>query len=121
MDDVGYLAREQEALSPKLIVKLEVKELACMKESERNSKANHARKHHLRCVKQIAKQKSGQKVGGSEWVSNPPWTLEVPINGFEVREAHRSSLAPSQPCGRPLGWRLLAWPRYPRSQNPKQV
>jgi hypothetical protein len=34
-------------------------------------------------------------VGGSEWVSNPPWTLEVPINGFEVREAHRSLLAPS--------------------------
>ena len=27
--------------------------------------------------------KGGRKAGGSEWVSNPPWTLLVPINGFE--------------------------------------
>lgn len=32
--------------------------------------------------------------GGSEWESNPPWTLRVPINGFEVRGTHRSPLAP---------------------------
>jgi len=55
-------------------------------------KADYAQKDHVRGVKQIT---CVMKNGGSEWVSNPPWTLEVPINGFEVREAHRSLLAPS--------------------------
>jgi hypothetical protein len=36
--------------------------------------------------------------GGSAWGSNPPRTLEVPPDGFEVREAHRDLSAP--PCGK---------------------
>ena len=32
--------------------------------------------------------------GGSAWESNPPKTLLMPPNGFEVREAHRDSSAP---------------------------
>jgi len=35
-----------------------------------------------------------QKFGGSAWESNPPKTLLMPPNGFEVREAHRDSSAP---------------------------
>ena len=33
--------------------------------------------------------------GGSGWESNPPKTLLMPHDGFEVREAHRDSTAPS--------------------------
>ena len=33
--------------------------------------------------------------GGSEWVSNPPKTLLMPPDGFEVREAHRDIFAPT--------------------------
>ena len=33
--------------------------------------------------------------GGSVWESNPPKTLLMPPNGFEVREAHRDLSAPS--------------------------
>ena len=36
-----------------------------------------------------------QKGGGSVWESNPPKTLLTPPDGFEVREAHRDSNAPS--------------------------
>ena len=32
--------------------------------------------------------------GGSAWESNPPKTLLMPPDGFEVREAHRDSSAP---------------------------
>jgi hypothetical protein len=32
--------------------------------------------------------------GGSVWESNPPKTLLMPPDGFEVREAHRDSSAP---------------------------
>ena len=32
--------------------------------------------------------------GGSVWESNPPTTLHMPHNGFEVREAHRDLNAP---------------------------
>ena len=32
--------------------------------------------------------------GGSGWESNPPGTLSMPPNGFEVREAHRDPTAP---------------------------
>ena len=32
--------------------------------------------------------------GGSGWESNPPKTLLMPHDGFEVREAHRDSTAP---------------------------
>ncbi len=32
--------------------------------------------------------------GGSAWESNPPKTLLMPPNGFEVREAHRDPSAP---------------------------
>jgi transcriptional regulator with XRE-family HTH domain len=35
-----------------------------------------------------------QKAGGSVWGSNPPKTLSMPPDGFEVREAHRDSNAP---------------------------
>lgn len=38
------------------------------------------------------------KAGGSEWESNPPKTLLMPLNGFEAREAHRDPVAPLQ-CG----------------------
>ncbi len=34
------------------------------------------------------------KIGGSAWESNPPKTLLMPPDGFEVREAHRDSSAP---------------------------
>ncbi len=34
------------------------------------------------------------KYGGSAWESNPPKTLLMPPDGFEVREAHRDSSAP---------------------------
>ena len=34
------------------------------------------------------------KNGGSVWESNPPKTLLMPPDGFEVREAHRGSYAP---------------------------
>ena len=40
------------------------------------------------------KQPLKQHNGGSVWESNPPKTLLVPRNGFEVREAHRDSNAP---------------------------
>ena len=33
--------------------------------------------------------------GGSVWESNPPKACLIPPNGFEVREAHRDSFAPS--------------------------
>ena len=33
--------------------------------------------------------------GGSVWESNPPKACLIPPNGFEVREAHRDSSAPS--------------------------
>ncbi len=36
-----------------------------------------------------------QRRGGSVWESNPPETLLMPPDGFEVREAHRDSNAPS--------------------------
>ena len=35
-----------------------------------------------------------QKTGGSVWESNPPKTLLMPPNGFEVREAHRDLNTP---------------------------
>ena len=35
-----------------------------------------------------------QKTGGSVWESNPPKTLHMPPDGFEVREAHRDPNAP---------------------------
>jgi len=35
-----------------------------------------------------------QTRGGSAWESNPPKTLLMPPNGFEVREAHRDPSAP---------------------------
>jgi hypothetical protein len=34
------------------------------------------------------------KGGGSEWESNPPRTLLMPLNGFEARGAHRDPFAP---------------------------
>jgi len=34
------------------------------------------------------------EIGGSAWESNPPKTLLMPPDGFEVREAHRDSSAP---------------------------
>jgi len=34
------------------------------------------------------------KFGGSGWESNPPKTLLMPHDAFEVREAHRDSTAP---------------------------
>ena len=34
------------------------------------------------------------ETGGSEWESNPPRTLSMPLNGFEAREAHRDPFAP---------------------------
>ncbi len=37
-----------------------------------------------------------QNIGGSVWESNPPKTLLVPPNGFEVREAHRDLYTPSR-------------------------
>jgi hypothetical protein len=40
------------------------------------------------------RQSDKQKTGGSVWESNPPKTLLMPPNGFEVREAHRNSDAP---------------------------
>ncbi len=40
-------------------------------------------------------QNVNQKSGGSAWESNPPKTLKVPPNGFEVREAHRDLSAPA--------------------------
>jgi len=54
-------------------------------------------------VKQVGGGKSStynQKIesGGSAWESNPPKTLLMPPNGFEVREAHRDSSAPER-CG----------------------
>jgi len=102
MDDVGYLAREQEALSPKLIVKLEVKELACMKESERNSKANHARKHHLRCVKQTSKQKGlGRRLAGANGCRTHHGHLRCPstdLKSAKLTGAH--SLPHSRAAGR---------------------
>ena len=45
-------------------------------------------------MKQKVKQKLS-KFGGSGWESNPPKTLLMPHDGFEVREAHRDSTAPS--------------------------
>jgi len=39
-------------------------------------------------------QKVISKTGGSVWESNPPKTLLMPPDGFEVREAHRGSYAP---------------------------
>ena len=54
-------------------------------------------------VKQSVKQVVGEnsvscnpkiEAGGSVWESNPPKTLLMPPNGFEVREAHRDSYAP---------------------------
>jgi len=36
------------------------------------------------------------KSGGSVWGSNPPETLIMPPDGFEVREAHRDLNAPSK-------------------------
>ena len=36
--------------------------------------------------------------GGGVWESNPPKTLLTPLNGVEVREAHRDSSAPIIPC-----------------------
>ena len=48
----------------------------------------------MKKVKQIVKQKR-ENVGGSAWESNPPKTILMPPNGFEVREAHRDSTAPS--------------------------
>ncbi len=36
------------------------------------------------------------EAGGSEWESNPPKTLLMPLNGFEAREAHRDPVAPLQ-------------------------
>ena len=44
-------------------------------------------------VKMISTLK--QKGGGSVWGSNPPETFLMPPDGFEVREAHRDSNAPS--------------------------
>jgi hypothetical protein len=35
-----------------------------------------------------------KSIGGSVWESNPPKTLLMPPDGFEVREAHRDSSAP---------------------------
>jgi len=35
-----------------------------------------------------------QNCGGSVWESNPPKTLLMPPDGFEVREAHRNLNAP---------------------------
>lgn len=54
-------------------------------------------------VKQSAAKIGGNseaknKAGGSEWESNPPKTLLMPLNGFEAREAHRDPVAPLQ-CG----------------------
>lgn len=54
-------------------------------------------------VKQSAARIGGNseariEAGGSEWESNPPKTLLMPLNGFEAREAHRDPVAPPQ-CG----------------------
>ena len=53
-------------------------------------------------VKQSAANIGGKSeakiAGGSEWESNPPKTLLMPLNGFEAREAHRDPVAPLQ-CG----------------------
>ena len=53
-------------------------------------------------VKQSAAKIGGKSEakmnGGSEWESNPPKTLFMPLNGFEAREAHRDPVAPLQ-CG----------------------
>ena len=46
-----------------------------------------------RAVKKVKQKLS--KNGGSGWESNPPKTLLMPHDGFEVREAHRDSTAPS--------------------------
>jgi len=43
-------------------------------------------------MKKLSKKLS--KFGGSAWESNPPKTLLMPPNGFEVREAHRDLSAP---------------------------
>lgn len=48
-----------------------------------------------RSVNQEVKAKR-KTPGGSEWESNPPRTLLMPLNGFEAREAHRSPVAPLQ-------------------------
>ena len=50
-------------------------------------------------VNQIGRESEARiKAGGSEWESNPPKTLFMPLNGFEAREAHRDPVAPLQ-CG----------------------
>ena len=49
------------------------------------------------CIQMLSKsvkQTVKQKLGGSVWESNPPKTLLVPPDGFEVREAHRNLSAP---------------------------
>ncbi len=73
-----------------------------MRRVKQNRKRNYAQR-----VKQTAK-KRGPSCGGSEWGSNPPWTLKMPINGFEVREAHRSSLAPPVTPGSLLRSQVLS-------------
>ncbi len=44
--------------------------------------------------KEVGNEKVKQNGGGSVWESNPPKTLLMPPDGFEVREAHRDSSAP---------------------------
>ena len=62
-----------------------------MKRVKQKSTAKHAQKVKQTSVKQTVKQNTG----GSVWESNPPKTLLVPPNGFEVREAHRDLYAPT--------------------------
>ena len=45
-------------------------------------------------INQSVYLKVNQNTGGSAWESNPPKAF-IPPNGFEVREAHRDSSAPS--------------------------
>ena len=48
-----------------------------------------------------------QNGGGSVWGSNPPKTLSMPPDGFEVREAHRDSNAPKYGTGVSWTFRLI--------------
>jgi len=75
-----------------------------MRKVKQNIKANHVQnvKHLLKFDDKNTKGSGGIatrvkrdfKSGGSAWESNPPKTLRMPPNGFEVREAHRDSSAP---------------------------
>jgi len=57
--------------------------------------------HRKACGKAVGKAgskkdpESSNSFGGSGWGSNPPETLLMPHDGFEVREAHRDSTAPT--------------------------